>query len=283
MSIRRVGLVAPGEMGSAVAAAITAAAVRVVWASHGRGDASRRRAEDAAIDDVGDLGALVAASDMLLSVCPPHAAVEVAGEVAAHGFTGLYLDANAVAPQTARGIAATVTSGGADYVDGGIIGGPPRERGTTRLYLAGARAAEVAALFDAGPLEAPVVGGAAPAASALKMAYAGWTKGSAALLLAVRAMASAEGVEAELLAEWKRSQPALAGRSERAAASAARKGWRWVGEMDEIAVGLGAAGLPDGFHVAAAAVFERVAHLRDTPTTDVAAVTTALLETGEER
>ena len=106
-----------------------------------------------------------------------------------------------------------------------------------------------------------MIGGeASAAASALKMAYASWTKGSAALLLAARALARAEGVEEALLAEWGISQPGLAERSARAAGSAAAKGWRWVAEMEEIAAAMAAAGLPDGFHQAAAEVYRRAGH-----------------------
>jgi len=89
------------------------------------------------------------------------------------------------------------------------------------------------------------------------MAYAAWTKGTAALLLAIRALARVEGVEDALLAEWERSQPDLPGGSEAAARSAVAKGWRWVGEMEEIADTFAAAGLPDGFHRAAAEIYRR--------------------------
>jgi hypothetical protein len=89
------------------------------------------------------------------------------------------------------------------------------------------------------------------------MAYAGWTKGSAALLLAVRALARAEGVEEALLAEWAQSQPQLQQASERAARSAAGKSWRWIGEMEEIAATMAGAGLPPGFHEAAAEIYRR--------------------------
>jgi hypothetical protein len=91
------------------------------------------------------------------------------------------------------------------------------------------------------------------------MAYAAWTKGTGALLLAVRALARAEGVERTLLAEWGLSQPALGTQSERSAAAAAAKGWRWVAEMEEIAASMAAAGLPAGFHEAAAEIFDRAA------------------------
>jgi hypothetical protein len=95
------------------------------------------------------------------------------------------------------------------------------------------------------------------------MAYAAWTKGSQALLMAVRALAAAEGVDEPLLAEWSRSQPDLPRRSENAARSTARKAWRWVGEMDEIAATFAGAGLPDGFHRAAGQVYGRMAVYRD--------------------
>ena len=142
---------------------------------------------------------------------------------------------------------------GGRYVDGGIVGSPPREAGTTRLYLSGESAEEVRELFAGSVLDARVV----PNASALKMAYAAWTKGTAAMLLAIRELARAEGVEDALLAEWDLSQPELRERHERAARSAEAKGWRWVGEMEEIAASFEADGLPGGFHQAAAEMYRR--------------------------
>ena len=94
-------------------------------------------------------------------------------------------------------------------------------------------------------------------ASALKMAYASWTKGTAALLLAIREVARSEGVEEALLAEWRESIPELEARLASAERSAAAKGWRWVAEMEEIAATFEAAGAPPGFHQAAADVFRR--------------------------
>ncbi len=185
--------------------------------------------------------------------------------VAAARFGGLYADANAVAPGTARAVAEIVGSAGGDFVDGGIIGPPPRQSGTTRLYLSGPRAGEVADLFKGSALEAVVMPGDIGAASALKMAYAAWTKGSSALLLAVRALAIREGVDTHLRAEWERSQPGLGARSEAAVAQNAPKAWRFVGEMEEIARTFGAAGLPPGFHEACAAVYDRLGRYKDAP------------------
>ena len=253
-----IGLLHPGEMGAAVGRCLAAAGHRVLWVPDGRSPASAARAAAAGLTAAsGGLAGLVREADVIVSVCPPHAALEVARQVA--GFGGVYTDANAVSPSTAREIAGIVEAGGASYVDGGIIGTPPVAPGFIRLYLSGARAGEVQRLFAGGEIDARVIGGeASAAASALKMAYASWTKGSAALLLTARALARAEGVEEALLAEWGISQPGLAERSAGAAGSAAAKGWRWVAETEEIAAAMAAAGLPDGFHQAAAEVYRRV-------------------------
>src|SRR5712691_7262537 len=252
------GLMHPGEMGAAVGQCLAGAGHQVLWVPEGRGPASVARAEAAGLTGVGGgLAELVRRSDLIMSVCPPHAALDVARQVA--GFEGIYLDANAISPATAREVAAIVEAGGAMYVDGGIIGTPPVAPGFIRLYLSGRRADEIRALFDGTAVDARVVerGSAVGAASAVKMAYASWTKGSAALLLAARALARAEGVEEALLTEWGISQPGLDERSGRAAGSAAAKGWRWVAEMNEIAAAMAAAGLPQGFHQAAAEIYRR--------------------------
>ncbi|OGK78188.1 MAG: hypothetical protein A2W08_09255 [Candidatus Rokubacteria bacterium RBG_16_73_20] len=278
-----IGILHPGEMGSAVGAAARAGGARVLWASAGRGGATRARAAAAGLEDAGTLAALVAASDVILSVCPPAAARAVAQAVAAHRFAGLYVDANAIAPATTREVGARVEKAGARFVDGGIIGPPPRTRGTARLYLAGEGAARVAALFAEGPLEAIALDGPPGAASALKAAYAGWNKGHAALLMAARAFAAAEGVEAALLAEWRISQPELPARSEAAVRSNARKAWRFVGEMEEIAASFAAAGLPEGFHTAAAEIYRRLEGWKDTEAPPAAAEVSGALALGGRR
>jgi 3-hydroxyisobutyrate dehydrogenase-like beta-hydroxyacid dehydrogenase len=246
VAVRTVGLLHPGEMGAAVGAVLGGAGHRVLWASEGRSAETRARAQSAGLEDAGTVAELERA-DFVFSICPPHAALEVARSLG--GLGGVYVDANAISPATAAKVADAVD----EYVDGGIVGGPPREPGTTRLYLSGDRASEVADLFAGSALEARIV----PNASALKMAYAAWTKGTAAMLLAIRELAAAEGVEDELFAEWDLSLPDLRERHERALRSAERKGWRWVAEMEEIAQTFEDAGLPGGFHRAAAEVYRR--------------------------
>jgi 3-hydroxyisobutyrate dehydrogenase-like beta-hydroxyacid dehydrogenase len=257
-----VGLLHPGEMGAAVGGCLVTAGHTVLWDPAGRSRATTGRALAAELTGT-SLDSVVSRSSVIFSVCPPHAALDVAQHVAAAGFGGVYVDANAISVATAARVASAVTAAGAAYVDGGIIGPPPDRAGTTRLYLSGNDAPAVLNLFEGTALEPQLATGSPTAASAVKMAYAAWTKGTAALLLAARALARAEGVEDTLLAEWARSQPHLAGLSAGAARSGVSKGWRWVGEMEEIAQSMAGAGLPDGFHQAAAEIFRRCPRLPD--------------------
>jgi 3-hydroxyisobutyrate dehydrogenase-like beta-hydroxyacid dehydrogenase len=253
----QIGVLHPGKMGSTVAASFAAAGHEVAWASEGRSDATAARA--AGLTDAGSLAALCGSSDLVVSVCPPHAAVAVARAVAATGFDGMYLDANAIAPTTVDAVGTVVD----DLVDGSIIGPPAREPGITRLYLSGDGASDLAEALNGGPLEVRAIEGAVGAASALKMAYAGWTKGSAALLLAIAGYAEAAGVRDALIAEWQESIPDLADRAERTSRGVGPKAWRFAGEMREIAASLASEGLPDGFHLAAADLYERVSGFKD--------------------
>ena len=257
-----IGLLHPGEMGAAVGGSCVAAGAEVLWASDGRSAASALRAEQAGLRDVGWLNGLVNRAEVVLSVCPPEAAEEVAEEVANLGYQKLYVDANAISPQTAIRMAAYVEQTGARFVDGGIIGGPPTRPGAARLYLSGVEAPRAARLLAGGPLAVVVLEGPVGAASALKMAYAAWTKGTSALLVTIEAMALEAGVHGVLLAEWAQSQPALLDRSAGLGGSAA-KAWRWIAEMHEIEATFAAAGLPAGALAAAAEVYRALAPFKD--------------------
>ena len=188
MAERTVGLLHPGEMGAAVGAVLRRSGVPVRWASGGRSEGTRERAEAAGLEDAVSVAEL-AAADVVLSICPPHAALETARSLGP--FEGLYVDANAIAPATTREVAEVVLAAGGRFVDGGIVGSPPRAAGSTRLYLSGADAGEAAELFAGSILDARLVSDEVGDASAVKMAYAAWTKGTAAMLLAIRELASA--------------------------------------------------------------------------------------------
>lgn len=263
MSIRTIALLHPGNMGVTIGAAAATSGARVVWASAERSAATRERAQTAGLVDVTTLREAVRMSDLILAVCPPHAALELARSIAQFNFRGIYVDANATSRATAEEIGEIVTKTGASFVDGGIIGSPVRRAGTTRLYLSGPRAREIAELFSKSMLDARGIGDAPGAASALKVTYAAWTKCTDALVLAIRALAVHEGVDKALLEEWTISQPDLARKSQRAAAVAAPKAWRYVGEMREIAATFEKAGLPTGFHDAAAEICQRLESFKD--------------------
>jgi 3-hydroxyisobutyrate dehydrogenase-like beta-hydroxyacid dehydrogenase len=245
----RIAIVHPGEMGAAIGGLLVGEGHDVLWLPSGRSVASARRAEAAGMRPVDQEQILDA--DVILSVCPPFAAVEVARSL--RGTKALVIEANAVSPATAQEVAGIV---GERCVDGGIVGPPPPSAaGTTRLFLSGHLASDAAAIFAPTDLEPVVLEGTRTAASALKMAYAAWTKGSAALLLGAFALARSNSVDDALVDEWRRSQPGLEPRLQMAVDAAVAKGWRWVGEMQEIAATFTQAGLPPGFAEAAAEVF----------------------------
>ncbi len=272
----KLGLLHPGAMGVTVGEALRAGGHEVRWLTAGRSDATRQRAEAAGFTAADRLEGLLAGADGVVSVCPPHGALALARSVCQAGFDGIYLDANAVAPETARAVGSLV---GERFVDGGIVGPPARKVGTTRLYLSGAQAREVAGWFAGTVLEADVVEGPPGAASALKMCYAAYTKGVSALLMNIRALAAAEGVDAGLLKEWSISQQELEARSEFAARGSGPKAWRFVGEMEEIAATFAAQGLPDDFHRGAANVYARLERFKNAETVTLADVVAALRET----
>jgi 3-hydroxyisobutyrate dehydrogenase-like beta-hydroxyacid dehydrogenase len=263
----QVGIVHPGQMGISVAASARNSGCTVMWAGAGRSAATQARAQEQGLHDAGTLAELVARCEVIVSVCPPHAAEQVAGEIMALGFSGVYLDGNAIAPARARRIATQVHAGGARFVDGGIIGGPAWKPGTTCLYLSGPDAAHVAACFAAGPLETRVIGHEPDKASALKMCYAAYTKGTTALLAAILGAAETLGVRGDLMDEWGRDGATFGTESEHNVRAVTAKAWRFVGEMEEIAATLAAADMPAGFHLAAADIYTRLADFKDAPTT----------------
>lgn len=259
----KVGILHPGEMGSSIGACARQAGAEVFWVAAGRGPYTRRRADEAGLMALDGLDALSGSVDIIISVCPPDAARDVARATVAAGFDGIYVDGNAVSPDTARDVAKIVKQNGCDYVDGGIIGPPALRSGVTRMYLSGDGAGKVAELFQGSNLNVIDLGPGDAAASALKMCYASWTKGTSALLLAIRALARSEGVDEALVQEWSGSQSGLAERAEGAARGSSRKAWRFVGEMLEIAHSFEAAGLPGGFHRGAAELYEHLSEFKD--------------------
>ena len=265
MSKPAIGILHPGSMGISVAASAQNSGCAVYWVSHGRSAHTRQRAEEHSLIDAGTLGQLCQACEAIISVCPPHAAEEVAQAVLAQSFQGLYIEANAIAPQRAERIGRALVDAGVDFVDGGIIGGPAWQPGQTRLYLSGPKADTAARFFSAGPLDTAVIDEKIGKASALKMCYAAYTKGRTALLCAIQAAAEKLGVREELENEWASFQPNLAVEATDRTRRVTAKAWRFAGEMEEISSTFREAGLPAGFHAAAGDIYHRMAHYKDAP------------------
>ena len=263
MANLKLGILHPGNMGISIAASAQNSGCEVFWASEGRSAQTRERAERVGLQDAGTLTGLCRTCAIVVSVCPPHAAEDVAGQVLARSFAGLYLDANAISPQRAARIGDKLQAAGVDVVDGGIVGGPAWEPGQTWLYLSGQRAQEIAGCFAAGPLETTVIGSEIGKASALKVCYAAWTKGSTALLCAIVATAEELGVWPELQRQWDRDWPGFDEQTVQRMRRVTAKAWRFEGEMEEIAATFAAAGLPGGFHTAAADVYGRMSQFKD--------------------
>jgi 3-hydroxyisobutyrate dehydrogenase-like beta-hydroxyacid dehydrogenase len=261
MTAQRIGILHPGEMGSAVAATVRNSGHEVCWASEGRSHLTRARAESAGLTDAVTLAHLCETCPVILSVCPPEFAADLAAQVVAHNFRGTYLDANAISPAHKKQIATRMQARGVRFVDGGIVGLPPKLRGQTWLYLSGEHAGDVACCFEAGPLETEVIGTEVGKASALKMCYAGLNKGSIALLIEVMGAADRLGVLDDLKRQWTRMSPALA--SEGHILRAAPKAWRWTPEMHEIAATFDAVGMPPEFHRAAAKIYDMLREFKN--------------------
>jgi hypothetical protein len=256
MKKQRVGILHPGMMGICVAASVQNSGHSVYWVSEGRSRQTQERAKKFNLCDTDTLAALCETCTVIVSVCPPHAAEEVAEQVLAHSFKGLYLDVNAISRQR---VIRTI------FVDGGIIGEPAWEPGKTWLYLSADKAQEAASCFSAGPLETCVIGETVGKASSLKMCYAAYTKGTTALLCAILATAEVLGVRKELQTQWSRDWENFGEESGERVRKVTAKAWRSAGEMAEIAATFREAGMTGEFHVAAEMIYRRIAGFKDAP------------------
>ena len=263
----RTGILHPGEMGISIAAAAIHNGHQVYWASHGRSDRTRVRAEKYGLQEVESLSQLCQTCEYILSVCPPHAAEDVARSVIVANFKGLYLDANAISPQRVINLSNLMEANGIRFVDGGIIGGPAWTSKSTWLYLSGSYAKEIASLFSMGPLETKVIGNEIGKASALKMCYAAYSKGTTALLATVLAAAETLEVRENLYEQWDSDDQGFSDKVNQRITRVTAKAWRFEGEMRESASTLQEAGLPNGFHESAADIYHRMAGFKNSMAT----------------
>jgi 3-hydroxyisobutyrate dehydrogenase-like beta-hydroxyacid dehydrogenase len=261
MPNQRIGILHPGQMGIVVAVSARNSGSEVFWAAEGRSAVTRERASQAGLRDAGTLAKLCELCPVIVCVCPPEFAEETAEQVAQCSFQGAYVEANAISPERVQRIARRLEQCGARFVDGGIIGPPTMSRKRTWLYLSGEHAASMQQYFSSGPIETEVLAGGIGRASALKMCFAAYSKGSVALACAVLAAAERLEVFDDLQRQWIRSGPSIS-ELEREISRAAPKAWRFTGEMHEIAATFLSAGVPPEFHQAAAEIFQRMENFK---------------------
>lgn len=262
MQQRNIGIVSPGDMGQAIAIRLIESGFRVHSALDGRSGRTRALAQAAGLTDCGSIAELVRRCDIILSVLNPGAAVDMAREVAAATSAAtskpLFVDCNAIAPQTAHEIDAVIRSAGGSFVDAGILGAPPRGDARTRIYVSGPDAQMITQLAHPS-LQWRVLSERIGDASAIKMCYGALTKGAVALGMELLIAARRLGVEQSLENELNESLAAvfqwLTGRFP----STPPKAYRWVPEMHEIAKTFEAAGLTPHILQGAADMFEFVA------------------------
>ncbi|MFF2819650.1 DUF1932 domain-containing protein [Kitasatospora cineracea] len=250
------GVLHPGSMGTAVAACAASTGTRVLWCPAGRSGASVRRAEQAGLEPVPVLEELLAQCDVVLSLCPPAAAEDVADQVAGLGFAGVFVEGNAVSPGRMVRIAEKVGRS-AVVVDGAVIGSPPVGAKRCALYLAGPAGATAAveALFTGTAVSVPVLGDELGRASGLKAAYTAYQKASRVLAALAYGLAEHHGVGQELLDVAGKRVGSYLVETDYIAKTAGRA-WRWAPELEEAADALDAAGLPDELLRAAAAALD---------------------------
>lgn len=241
-----IAILSPGDMGHAVGNVLATQGLRVITSLHGRSARTRQLTARAGIHDVGTLDALVQEADLILSILVPDQAVATAQVVAralsATNQEVLYVDCNAIAPQTAHAINRIINGAGSRFVDAGIIGPPPHKPGTTRFYASGHEVATFAELNHFG-LDIIALGPAIGQASAFKMCYAALTKGLTALATELLTAAEAFGITQPLAHEFENSQALLYKQIQQALPGMPAKAHRWIGEMEEIAQTFGALGL----------------------------------------
>lgn len=252
-----VGILHPGSMGAAVAACAATNATAVLWCENGRSPASAARAEQAGLTPVPTLCELLDRSDIVIGLCPPAAAEEVAREVAGHAFTGTYVETNAISPERAERIADLLRPA-ATVVDGAVVGSPPVGGKTPTLYLSGPTAATamVEAVFAGTAVRTKVLGTDVGQASALKVSYTAFQKASRVLAALATGMARQYDVDQELLKVAARRSTSYLAEPEYIPKVAARA-WRWGPELEEAADTLAAAGLPPEMLRAAASTLAR--------------------------
>jgi len=251
MPIKIVAILSPGEMGAATGKAFQQNGFDIITSLESRSEISRKRASEAGFRDCGSIASTLAEADIVFSILPPGNALAQAIRVAAimtkTGHKPSYFDCNAVSPETAAQIGSVIEAAGAAYIDGGIVGNPPGAAVPTRFFVSGSGAKQMN-IFDGKGVDIKQCGQEAGKASAIKMCYAGITKGTSALHAAMLMTAEKLDIADQLHHELTYSQGEIYKRMEGVTPALPAVSDRYIGEMEEIAKTMGTVGMPTGFH-----------------------------------
>ena len=252
MTIKTVAILNPGEMGGAVGGALREGGFEIITCLDGRSEATRGRASTYGLRDVGTLDAAITEADIVLCIMPPEFSPATANAVAASmdrtGHAPPYADCNAIAPETARDIERGITVAGASFIDASIVGNPPGKGPKPTRFFASGPDAALMDVFNGKGITIKQCGPEIGRGSAVKMCYAGITKGTSALHAAILIAAEALGVADELYEELTYSQEAQLKRMENTTPALPAVSARYIGEMLEISKTMGSVGVTTGFH-----------------------------------
>ncbi len=260
MPVETVAVLSPGDMGSAVGAALKSNGLRVITALVGRSERTKELAESSGIEDVGTLGDVVREADLVLSILVPDQsealAADVAAEISKAGKPVAFADCNAVSPETGKRMAAVIDSAGGRFIDAGIIGSPPRGGTPPRFYASGPHEAVLGELDGRG-ITVPLMGGEVGRASAIKMCFAAVSKGTLAMYAAALTAAQSLGTYEDFIAEME-SSSAETLEAMRRVSTVSDRAFRWIGEMQEIADTFEAAGVTPKLHEGSRDIFQMI-------------------------
>ncbi len=260
---KNIGFLHPGDMGVFLAHSVQNSGYEALWFSEQRSQSTRQRAEQQAMVEVSSLVELCEQSSVIISICPPHAASDVAHQVLQHPFSGIFVEANAISPELSKKLSAAFAKKGVSYVDAAVFGGTNLTSKNTQIFLSGPKADHIASCFSSGPVIPKVISDEIGKASAIKMCRSMYNKGTKAMLYAITSAAEHYGVRDDLARLWDHENTDFSKQTYHSMQQASKKAWRFSGEMDEISSTFHSAGLPDGFSQASSEVYRRLAKFKE--------------------
>ena len=263
MQNKNIGFLYPGDMGVFLAYSVQNSGYKALWCSEQRSQATCQRAKQQAMIEVTSLAKLCEQSSVIISICPPHAASNVAHQVLQQPFSGIFVEANAISPELSKSLSTAFAKKGVSYVDAAVFGGTTLSSKNTQIFLSGPKADHIASCFSSGPVIPKVINDEIGKASAIKMCHSMYSKGIWAMLHTIISAAEYHGIRDDLEQLWAKDNVNFSENTYKNMQRTSKKAWRFSGEMDEISSTFHSAGLPDGFSQAASEVYKRLSKFKE--------------------